>query len=191
VSYYERNLPHWHPDGAAIFLTWRLHGSCDKFRVCKTSTEPGKQFAELDRELDRATVGPTWLKIPEIASCVVQALQFGESRLKLYSLITYCIMPNHVHAVISPAAPLPRITKSLKGFTARQANQILGRTGEKFWQDESYDHWVRSDEELQKIIAYVEKNPVRVGLASSIEEWPWSSATNKTTQARMPVLHVV
>jgi REP element-mobilizing transposase RayT len=149
------------------------------------------RFAELDRELDRASLGPTWLKISEIARCVQEALFFGESRLRLYSLIAYCIMPNHVHAVISPAAPLPRITKSIKGFTAGQANRILGRTGERFWQDESYDHWVRSDRELQRIIAYVEKNPVRAGLASSIEEWPWSSASNKTTQARMPVLHVV
>lgn len=112
-----------------------------------------------------------------------RALFFGESRLKLYSLFAYCIMPNHVHAVILPRFPICRITKSIKGFTVREANRILGRAGERFWQDESYDHWIRSDRELQKILAYVEKNPVRARLASSIEEWPWSSASNKTTQA--------
>jgi hypothetical protein len=62
VSYYERNLPHWHPDGAAIFLTWRLHGSYDKFRVYKMSTELGIRFAELDREFDRA---PSWADLAQ------------------------------------------------------------------------------------------------------------------------------
>jgi putative transposase len=112
-------------------VTWRLRGSGDKFRLSQLFLDPGKQFAELDRELDRASFGPTWLKIPEIAGCVQAALFFGETQPRLYSLIAYCIMPNHVHAVISPTAPLPRITKSIKGFTARQANQILGRTGER------------------------------------------------------------
>jgi putative transposase len=153
------------------------------------STELGIRFAELDREFDRAPSGPTWLKIPEIARCVQEALIFGEKQLKLYALLACCIMPNHVHKVILPRAPLARITKSIKGFTARQANEILARTGERFWQDESYDHWVRSDKELQRIIAYVERNPVRAGLAASIEEWPWSSACNRNhTQAGMPVL---
>ena len=27
LTYYERNLPHWQPEGAALFVTWRLHGS--------------------------------------------------------------------------------------------------------------------------------------------------------------------
>jgi REP element-mobilizing transposase RayT len=89
-------------------------------------------------------------------------------------------MPNHVHVVLEPKAELPRVTKSVKGFTARKCNEILERTGERFWQDESYDHWVRSDRELQKIIAYIVRNPVRAGLADSIENWPWSSASTKT-----------
>ena len=191
MSYYERNLPHWHPEGCAIFLTWRLHGSFDKFRRHLASQDPGKEFAEMDRALDAAKLGPTWLKIPEIANSVDDAFHFGEGHLKLYSLIAYCIMPNHVHLVIFPKVDLGRITKSLKGFTARKANELLGRTGERFWQDESYDHLARSDSELQKIIAYVERNAVRAGLAASIEEWTWSSASRKKrTQARMPVPHV-
>jgi len=89
------------------------------------------------------------------------------------------VMPNHVHVVLVPKSNLPRITKSIKGFTARKANEILGRTGEKVWQDESYDHCVRSNEELQRIIKYVERNPVRAGLVASIEDWVWSSANPK------------
>ena len=57
------------------------------------------------------------------------------------------------------------------GFTAAEANKILGRTGEPFWQDESYDHWVRNRYELQTIIRYVGRNPVSAGLDAN-QAWP-------------------
>lgn len=134
---------------------------------------------EMDRALDAAEYGPKWLTDPRLAQMVMDALNFGAKHLKYYTLIAYVIMPNHVHVVLTPRVPLPRITKSIKGFTAREANKILGRTGERFWQDESYDHWVRNEKELQKIIAYIERNPVSAGLADRIEDWPWSSASLK------------
>ena len=53
--------------------------------------------------------------------------------------------------------------KSLKGASAREANRVFGRTGEPFWQKESYDHWVRNPSEFQKIRMYIEANPVKAG----------------------------
>jgi type I restriction enzyme R subunit/putative DNA methylase len=89
-------------------------------------------------------------------------------------------MSNHVHILIYPKANLSRITKSIKTFSARQANAILGLTGQPFWQDESYDHWVRGAEELGKIVGYIEENPVVAGLAGRAEDWRWSSAFGKS-----------
>jgi putative transposase len=156
-----------------------LHGAHDKSQSVPKNANAGKAFAEMDKVLDQASSGPTWLKIPEIAQCVEDAIKFGDRQLSLYTLIAYVIMSNHVHIVVQPKGTLPRITKSIKGFTARKCNEILGRTGERFWQDESYDHWARNDRELQKIITYVEKNPVRAGLVTSLEDWPWSSGSTK------------
>src|SRR5438552_1921602 len=59
----------------------------------------------------------------------------------------FAIMANRVHVLLLPRIPPSRLLKSLKGYTAYQANRVLGRTGEPFWQRESYDHWVRSQEE--------------------------------------------
>jgi REP element-mobilizing transposase RayT len=173
MTYYERNLPHWHPEGAAVFLTWRLHGTCAQFR----SDEPdaGKAFAAFDRALHQAA-GPKWLAEPAVAQCVIDALRFGERQLKLYRLIAFSVMPNHVHVVLEPIAPLAKITKSIKGYTAREANRLLGRTGEPFWNDESYDHWVRERDELSKVVRYTERNPVAAGLVETVEGWRWSSA---------------
>ena len=71
--------------------------------------------------------------------------------------------------------------QSVKGFTARQANLILGRTGERFWQAESYDRWVRNEAEFDRISRYIEENPVKAGLVSSAEEYQWSSAYARTS----------
>jgi hypothetical protein len=84
-------------------------------------------------------------------------------------------MPNHVHVLITPLAPVPKIMHSLKGYTAREANLLLDRTGLPFWQRESYDHWVR-DGEFERIRRYIELNPVRAGLVGEACLYPWSSA---------------
>jgi hypothetical protein len=52
----------------------------------------------------------------------------------------------------------------------------LGRTGQPFWQDESYDHYLRSSSQFSHTVAYIEENPVSAGLALSAELWQWSSA---------------
>lgn len=67
--------------------------------------------------------------------------------------------------------------RRLKGYTARQANRMLHRIGEAFWQQESYDHWVRDEQEWHRIGRYIKDNPVRAGLAATAEEFGWSSAT--------------
>ena len=130
----------------------------------------------MDRELDMAATGPRWLEDERVAQCVVDALRYGERQLGLYHLRAWVLMVNHLHILIHPEARLSRITKAIKNYSARQANAILGRTGQPFWQDESYDHWVRGPEEFEKVVRYIERNPVVAGLVQREEEWRWSSA---------------
>jgi putative transposase len=85
-------------------------------------------------------------------------------------------MPNHVHLLMLPQVEVPVLMRWLKGSTARRANRILGRTGQPFWQDESYDHYLRTSDQTGRTIACIERNPVSAGLAPAIERWPWSSA---------------
>jgi REP element-mobilizing transposase RayT len=102
----------------------------------------------------------------------------GEKPLAQYLLHAYVIMPNHVHLLITPRLPLSRIMRGIKGVSARDANRILERRGKAFWQDESYDHWVRDEEEFGKIRFYIEHNPVSAGLVKRPEDWKWSSASS-------------
>jgi REP-associated tyrosine transposase len=111
-----------------------------------------------------------------VAQVVTEALRYGANELKLYVLRAWSIMPNHVHILIYPNAGLPRITRAIKGYSARRANELLGRPGQPFWQDESYDHWVRDREQSEKIVRYIEANPVAAGFTTKPEDWRWSSA---------------
>jgi REP element-mobilizing transposase RayT len=182
MTYYERNLPHWQPDGKAIFLTWRLYGSLPEHVVTdlrSCSEPPGRQFARAERFLDRTSFGPLWLKRPKIAEGVAACILRGASELNQYAVLAYVVMPNHVHLLIEPRVPLERITRGIKGVSAQEGNRLLGRTGLAFWQGESFDHWVRTPAEGAKICRYIEENPVKAGLAGSAEAWPWSSAAKR------------
>ena len=136
----------------------------------------GEAFVSLDRMLDRAERGPVWLKDPRVASLVCQVIQQAESPRRLCRLGGYVVMSNHVHLLALPLEPAANLTHWIKGVSARYAQRILSRTGGPFWQHESFDHWVRNSREYERILNYIEHNPVRAGLVSSPEQWPWSSA---------------
>ena len=178
VSFYRRNLPHWHPEERTFFVTWRLAGSLPKGfagHLRKWSREPGKQFLNADRKLDAASTGPLWLNDPEIAGYAERTIQRG-AELGHYVLRAYVIMPNHVHVLLDPLVPLQRLTSGIKGVSAREANVRLDRTGKPFWQDESFDHWIRDAGQFTRTKTYIENNPVKARLCTHPQDWPWSSA---------------
>lgn len=102
---------------------------------------------------------------------VAEAFHYNSDVLRQYTLHAFVIMPNHVHLLLSPAMALDKLTKSLKGITAKRANLLLESTGTSFWQEESYDHLVRNDREFNQIRRYIEDNPVRAGLVQEACEY--------------------
>ncbi len=199
--FYRRRLPHWQPFGATFFVTFRLAHSLPRpviesliaerdrreralaritdaqVRRRRASADARRAFSRWDRALDSACQGPHWLQEPAVADLVAEALHHRDQCV--YDLWAYCIMPNHVHLVCTPLAredgtywSLLRILQSLKGYTAHRANEILERSG-VFWQRESYDHVVRDEDELARIVDYVKNNPPNAQLVSRWEDWPW------------------
>jgi REP element-mobilizing transposase RayT len=139
-----------------------------------------KYFQNFDNLLHKSDNNNKWLSKPEIASIVKEAIESRDG--KEYELISYVIMPNHVHMVIIPrnseentkTQPYKTayLLKSLKWFTAMECNKKLKRKG-AFWQHESYDHVVRNVEELKNIVLYISNNPVKAGLVERFEEYQW------------------
>jgi putative transposase len=178
VSLYERRLPHWDVVGHPVFVTFRLQGSLPANRVFppKELTTSGKAFVAMDKLLDSGATGPLFLKSPQIAQIVVQAIRDGDRRFHRYELHAFVVMANHVHLLVTPRVVATKWLGPLKGFTSHQANEILNNHGKPFWQDESYDHLVRDQKEFNRIQAYIEQNPMNAGLVNSPERFPWSSA---------------
>jgi putative DNA methylase len=135
----------------------------------------------MDRYLDTKRTGPRYLQNPAIATLVAEAIQRGDTPLGHYKLHAYAVMPNHVHLLVTPKIAPSRLLQSLKGFTAREANKLLMRSG-PFWQHESYDHYARNAEQFHRIKAYIEQNPVKAGLCNQPEQYKWSSASSASSQ---------
>ncbi len=132
-------------------------------------------FRRLEQYLDKGQ-GECWLKQPDIARLVADALRFFEGQR--YHLSAWVIMPTHVHVVFWPMPnyAVSEILKSWKGYTGRVANRLLQRAGQTFWQPEAFDHWVRNDEEHARCCSYVVHNPVKAHLCIRPQDWRWSSA---------------
>jgi REP element-mobilizing transposase RayT len=142
---YRRHLPHYQTDFRSYFVT----------------------FVTLGR----------WILPPAARTATLQHVLFDHGR-KL-DLHTAVVMPDHVHIVMTPlpsshgeAYALTDILKGLKGASARTINRETGRSG-PVWQHESFDHEIRRDESLRQKCEYVVQNPVRRGLVSSPDEYPW------------------
>jgi putative transposase len=168
----QRPLPHIGATEQPVFLTWRLHDSLPPHLPFRGGGLPsGRAFAALDRLLDEARTGPFYLRQPVLADMVVEAIGYNAQILRHYALHAFVVMPNHIDLLVHA-----RLTKSLKGITAKRADTILALTGRPFWQEESYDHVVRQQREFETIRSYIEENPVRAGLVRQASEYRWSSA---------------
>ena len=167
-------LPHFDSPETIQFVTFRLADSLPR-AVVESLRLADDGIQQIDRELDSG-LGECWLRDPEIASLVQDALLHSDGQR--YRLLAWCLMPNHVHVVIDMldgANSLGSIVRSWKSFTARRANHRLGRSG-SFWHPDYFDRYMRNEGQLNRTIEYVEQNPVKAGLVTAAIDWPWSSA---------------
>ncbi len=191
------HLPHLKREGGAYFVTFRLAGTLPAEVLARLKRERETIIAQalaakrpltwheqqelfrwyssrVERYLD-AGHGECWLRQPAIAAMMADVIRFHAGQR--YALSAWVVMPNHVHAVVRPLPgwTLSKVLQSWKGFTARQANRLLGREGQPFWQKESFDHLIRDDEDHHRCCQYTTMNPVNAGLCAQPEDWRWSS----------------
>jgi putative transposase len=177
---FHRRLPHQYPEGKWLFVTCHLRGSLPQAKYPPPGKmNSGQTFVWMDRYLDTTRTGPMYLAQERIAQVVVATLERGIT-LGYFDMAAYAIMPNHIHLLLLPKIAPSRLLRSLKGASAREANLILGPSGEAFWQAESYDHWVRNEGEWLRIVRYILDNPVKAGMVRRAEDYRWSSANAET-----------
>ncbi len=189
-----RRLPHWSQAGTICFITFRTWDSMPAHVVEqwlgereRWLREHGIDPAHADwaarlRELPRADtlafadfVSQRWesrldelhgacvLRQPRLAQIVSDSLRhFDGDR---YVLDDFVVMPNHAHLLAAFPTEESQLAQcdSWKHYTAREINRLLGRLG-RFWQQDGFDHLVRSEEQLDHFRRYIADNPLRARL---------------------------
>jgi type I restriction enzyme R subunit len=194
VDIVERRLPHWSQAGAITFITFRTHDSLPGAVIKRWISERNTwlqqhgidvlqsdwrvQLSKLDSCLVREFRDAFWnrwhdslddchgkceLRNEQLGKIVADSLHHFDG--VRYQLLNYVVMPNHVHLLCSFADAKDMLAQcdSWKHFTATQLNRRLGRSG-RFWQQEAFDHLVRSEEQFQFLRGYIASNPIQARL---------------------------
>ncbi len=191
----QRRLPHWAQAGAVTFITWRTEDSIPASVLLRWRSErcswlrahginpdkndwqnalgalPAESRNEFHREFsDRwhdeldAGHGQCVLRQRELANIVANSLKHFDG--KRYLLTDFVVMPNHVHILVAfeNEQDLLSQCESWKHFTATRINRILGRTG-RFWEQDGFDHLIRSEDFFLYYRQYVAENPTKACLS--------------------------
>ena len=109
-----------------------------------------------------------------------------KKRIELDAVV---VMPDHVHLLFTPLRdpngwpyPTQKILKMIKGTSARDINKLLGSCG-PVWEEESFDHVLRSQENLKQKVEYIRMNPVRARLVDRPEKYKWLWINTGTSSA--------
>jgi REP element-mobilizing transposase RayT len=165
---------------AAVVENWKRElGWMEHRTTTELDAAHDRQRHELHRRVaayEDSGAGYCYFNYPAVAQFMEEALHFFHG--ERYQLMAWCVMPNHVHALISPLEPwtIGKIVQSWKRHTARQANELLNRTGGAFWAPDYNDRFIRDEPHVLWAVNYIHQNPVKAGLCSKAEDWQWSSA---------------
>ena len=155
-----------------VIQQWKVLLANEEEKVKNESVQEKERLRKLIDQYEDAGYGQSFLKDRRIAAVVEQSLlHFDNER---YTLLRWCIMPNHVHVMmeLKEGWTLSTMLRSWKSFTAHQANRILGRSG-PFWMAEYYDRYVRTAEQFMRTVTYIDYNPEKACLSETPEEWEW------------------
>jgi REP element-mobilizing transposase RayT len=147
---------------------------CEKDRQHDSAKESRRLLKLLDKYED-AGYGQCYLRDDRAAEIVRDAL-FYYDQVK-YEVISWCIMPNHVHVLISllKVVSLSEILHSWRSFSSNEINKLFNRKGQ-LWMPEYFDRYIRDERHFDNVVNYIHNNPVKAGLVDDPTHYRWSSA---------------
>jgi len=190
---HEHWRPHWSQAGAVVFLTFRTQDSIPKEVVDRWDRDKQQwlRLRGMDTRTHWSTIVPTLsekdqaefrktfnrcremfldtchgrclLKRPELSRIVADSLLYFDGQR--YRMGDFVVMPNHVHLLVAFSSPeqMTEQCGSWLHYTAFRINQGINEKG-KFWQQEPFDHLVRSPEQYGYLRQYIAENPKKAHL---------------------------
>ncbi len=196
LHFWQGHLPHWQVENGRYFVTIHLYGAVPQiahqrihelsaqFRIAERDGNYLESdqylkltrliFLEMERWLDR-TPAVSHFQHSVLCEMVIEAIEHRQ-RAKIWDIFSFVIMPSHIHLFFefNNELSLKAELEEFKRWTGHQAVKVQTKlSGNRFWQLEWFDHWSRSDEEDDKIVRYIQNNPVKAGLASCIGQYPF------------------
>jgi REP element-mobilizing transposase RayT len=156
-----QNLPHISLDDHYQFVTFRTKDSIDDFLKSMFFADIDNKIKQykIDQHLDRSSNG-NYLNGKVIDEIRKYFLSYDK---KLYDLVAFSIMPNHIHILFKQKEKLSEILRILKGGSAHITNKILQRKG-KVWAGKYYDVLIRDEKHFATVYKYIKNNPIKANL---------------------------
>jgi REP element-mobilizing transposase RayT len=168
---YRRRLPHIQKAGAELFVTF-----CTLGRLLLSDAAKSLVLEHCLREAGLRPIPTDGVTRPNRVTRAPSPAKLWKPRIDLHAIV---VMPDHVHLLLTPLRdddgwpyPLVDILQCLKSVTARRINKVMGKTG-PVWEEESFDHVLRSDESLEEKREYIRRNAVKAGLVQEPEDYDW------------------
>lgn len=188
-KFWRSQLPHWEVERGYYFITLRCAGSLPQpvlaqikevYASLKVIKPNDAAFAELQRRYFQtvekyadANKGFCPFRTDACANAVIE--MFSDLEAVGWQVPHFAIMPNHLHFIArvdTHSSDMHTVLSRWKGATSRKGNSILKRSG-AFWQREWFDRVVRSPNELERTVAYIQNNPVKGGLCKQWRDYKY------------------
>ena len=105
--------------------------------------------------------------------------------------IAHCFMPDHVHYLVkgqdarADAKLYMRKAKQYSGFYFMKAFQV------KLWGGKGFDRFVRDAYQFRAAVKYIIENPVKAGLVTRVEDYPFTGSSKHTIQELMEIAYTI
>lgn len=154
-----KHLPHIDDLDNIQFITFRTNDSLDDYldKLTKQNNSNTQKQLQIDKYLDQSNKGSY------LNDVVLDYLYnfFLEMDKKLYDLVAFCIMPNHVHLLFKPLKPLSKVMQIIKGSSSNKINKIR-QMPLKLWADNYYDKAIRDEKHFNVVYNYIKNNPLKL-----------------------------
>jgi len=151
--------------------------------------EPGRFFVTITTHSRLA-----WFQRPDVADHCTGALHSACQQAG-FTLTAFCFMPDHLHFLVTSegGTNLVLLVKDYKqrtGWWFRNRYEAGGLKASPtssderpaLWQKSYYDHILRREEDANQIVRYILENPIRTGLATSVDEYPYAWSASDTPE---------
>lgn len=109
-----------------------------------------------------------------VAEMICENIEFYSNKLG-FRLFGYCLMPDHLHLLVSPGKSGKSMSDWLQTFKSYTGHQFV-KLGHRppLWQRSPYDHVCRDGETAESVLVYIIDNPVRAELVKCWRDWSWT-----------------